>query len=135
MAEREEIDKKLDELQDKLAEDEVDCDTERSTVEREMREAQESRAAMFERRAALVPKVPASLLKKYDAIRAKRHGIGLVLVEDGCCQGCNMRLPPQLYNILQRGDSIEQCPACQRIVLWEHFLEPPASEQTVGATP
>ena len=34
-----------------------------------------------------------------------------------------MRLPPQLYNILQVGDRIEQCPSCQRIILWEKFLE------------
>jgi hypothetical protein len=136
MTQREEIDRQLDALQDKLAEDEVDCDTERGTVEREMKEAQDARNAIIERREVLVPKVPASLLKKYDAIRAKRHGIGLVLVEDGCCQGCNMRLPPQLYNILQRGDTIEQCPACQRIVLWEHFLEPPANEEkAVEANP
>jgi predicted nucleic acid-binding Zn-ribbon protein len=136
MAQRDDIDKRLDELQDRLAEDEVDCDAERANVQREVREAQEARDAIKERRAALVPNVPASLLKKYDAIRAKRHGIGLVLVEDGCCQGCNMRLPPQLYNILQRGDSVEQCPTCQRIILWDRFLIVlAADEQAVEASP
>jgi predicted nucleic acid-binding Zn-ribbon protein len=136
MAQREQTEKRLDELQDKLAEDEVDCDAERAHVDRQMREAQEARDAIAERRAALVPKVSAGLLKKYDAIRAKRHGIGLVLVEDGCCQGCNMRLPPQLYNILQRGDSIEQCPTCQRIILWDRFLETLAAEEkAVEANP
>jgi predicted nucleic acid-binding Zn-ribbon protein len=80
MTQREEIDKQLDELQDRLAEDEVDCDTERTTVEREMKEAQDNRDAIIKRREVLVPNVPASLLKKYDAIRVKRHGLGLVLV-------------------------------------------------------
>jgi predicted nucleic acid-binding Zn-ribbon protein len=136
MTQREEVDRQLDGLQDKLAEDEVDCDTERAIVEREMKEAQDARDAIITRREVLVPNVPASLLKKYDAIRVKRHGVGLVLVIDGCCQGCNIRLPPQLYNILQRGDSVEQCPACLRVILWEHFLEPPpAEEKTVEANP
>jgi predicted nucleic acid-binding Zn-ribbon protein len=30
-----------------------------------------------------------------------------------------MQLPPQLFNILQRGSTIEHCPSCQRIVYFE----------------
>ncbi len=122
MAQRDQIDKKLDELQDKLAEEEVDCATERATVERVTNETNERVAGMKKRRDALAPKIPRPLMKKYEAIRQKRLGLGLVTVVDGCCQGCNMKLPPQLYNILQRGDSIEQCPSCQRIIFWDHFL-------------
>ena len=66
-------------------------------------------------------------------------GIGLVSVIEGNCQGCNMKLPPQLYNVLQRGNSIEQCPSCLRIIFWDHLLgeqEPAAPDQKgVEATP
>jgi predicted nucleic acid-binding Zn-ribbon protein len=135
MAQREAIDKQLDSLQDRLAEEEVDCATERASVERELKEAEEHRTSSLRRREALLPNIPKQLLKKYDFVREKRHGLGLVTVVDGCCQGCNMRLPPQLYNILQRGDSIEQCPTCQRIILWEHFLVGDSPPDGVEATP
>jgi uncharacterized protein len=122
MAQRDMLERKLDELQDKLAEEEVDCSTERAAVERVTQENGGRVESMRKRRDVLLPRIPRALLKKYDAIRGKRLGVGLVAVVDGCCQGCNMRLPPQLYNILQRGDSIEQCPSCQRIIFWDHFL-------------
>lgn len=122
MALRDQIDKKLDGLQDQLAEMEVDCAAERATVDR-ITGANSGRInGLKSRRDVLAPKVPRPLLKKYDQIRDKRMGVGLVTVVDGQCKGCNMRLPPQLYNVLQRGNTIEQCPSCQRIIFWDHFL-------------
>ena len=29
---------------------------------------------------------------------------------------CNIGLPPQLYNIIIRGETIESCPSCQRLI-------------------
>ena len=58
------------------------------------------------------------VLAKYDAIR-KRKGLAVVPAHRGVCTGCNMALPPQLFNILQRGETIEYCPSCQRIVYYE----------------
>ncbi len=138
MGQRDAIDKQLDTLQDRLAEEEVDYEGEKATVEREMGSAQARIVALTERRNVLVPKIPKPLLAKYEAVRAKRLGLGLVPVVGGACHGCNMRLPPQLYNILQRGDTIEQCPSCQRIIVWDHFLleeAPAASEKSAGAAP
>jgi len=81
------------------------------------------------RRGQLVGKVPAGLLRRYDSIREKRLGVGLVPAAEGGCSGCNMKLPPQLYNILQRADTIEQCPSCQRIVFWEGIVAPGESQK------
>lgn len=122
MAQRDLIDKQLDGLQDRLAEEEVDLGSERATLEGEMHAADTRVKDITERRQALLPKIPKPLLAKYEAVRQKRMGVGLVAVVGGSCQGCNMRLPPQLYNILQRGDTLEQCPSCQRIIVWDHFL-------------
>lgn len=128
MTAREAVEKELDELQDRLAEEEVDYASEKAEIERSMQEAEEHLVAETKRRDALLDRVPKSLLRKYDRIRKARLGIGLVPVVDGFCKGCNMRLPPQLYNILQRGDSIEQCPSCHRIVFWQEFLSDENSE-------
>jgi predicted nucleic acid-binding Zn-ribbon protein len=69
-------------------------------------------------------RVRADVLKKYSAIRMRR-GLALVPVKNGTCQGCNMNIPPQLYNTLQRGNSIELCGNCNRIIYWDKLLEDP----------
>lgn len=66
-------------------------------------------------RDALATTVRKDVLAKYEAIR-RRRGLAVVPAKNGVCTGCNMHLPPQLYNILHGANSIEHCPSCQRIV-------------------
>jgi len=75
--------------------------------------------------------VRADVLKRYSAIRMRR-GLAVVTVRSGTCQGCNMNIPPQLYNTLQRGTSLETCPSCHRIIYWDEIMKGPAAE---GAAP
>ena len=61
------------------------------------------------------------VLYKYDFIRSRRPGLAIVSARDGHCEGCFMALPPQLFIQVQRGDTLETCPSCQRIMyFWEH---------------
>ncbi len=133
---RSELDKQIDALHDKVAETEVDTDAERHKVQQESGEVSAAIAKEKARRDALLSRVPTALLRKYENIRAKRLGVGLVPVHDGRCSGCNMKLPPQLYNILQRVESVEQCPSCQRLVFWGRILEEAGpAKDGVGANP
>ncbi len=60
------------------------------------------------------------VLHKYDFIRSRRAGVALVAARGGHCEGCYMSLPPQLFIQIQRGESLEICPSCQRILFyWE----------------
>jgi uncharacterized protein len=59
------------------------------------------------------------LLQRYDMIFSRRNGLAVAEARGGTCQGCRMRLPPQLYNQIQRHDSIHFCPNCQRILYHE----------------
>jgi predicted nucleic acid-binding Zn-ribbon protein len=70
-------------------------------------------------------------LKRYGAIRMRR-GMAVATVRNGTCLGCNMNVPPQLYNTLQRGNTLETCPYCHRIVYWDELMKdkdeaPPAA--------
>jgi predicted nucleic acid-binding Zn-ribbon protein len=76
--------------------------------------------------------VKPDVLKRYSTIRMRR-GLAVVSVKDGTCQGCNMNIPPQLYNVLQRGISIEICPSCSRIIYWEEIMKD--APQAAGAGP
>ena len=79
-----------------------------------------------------------SLLKRYDQVRQKRRGQGLAVVSGGTCQACHMMLPPQLYNTILRGESIETCPSCLRFLISENHIpqEIPAetNEESLEAT-
>jgi len=66
---------------------------------------------------ATVKAIPPSLVKRYQALRERRQGIAVVEARGGSCSGCNMNLPPQLYNSLFRGDDLVLCPHCQRMLL------------------
>jgi predicted nucleic acid-binding Zn-ribbon protein len=84
----------------------------------------------------LATAVKPDVLKRYGAIRMRR-GLAVVSVRNGTCQGCNMNIPPQLYNVLQRGVSIETCPSCSRIIYWEDIMKDadPAAGGGAGAPP
>jgi len=71
--------------------------------------------------------VKPDVLKRYGSIRMRR-GLAVVSVRNGTCQGCNMNIPPQLYNVLQRGQTIETCPSCHRIIYWEELMKDPAPD-------
>ena len=67
-------------------------------------------------RQSTVKSLPASVLKRYEMLREKRQGIAVVEASNGSCLGCNMNLPPQVYNNLFTGDSLIVCPHCQRLL-------------------
>lgn len=56
------------------------------------------------------------VLKRYETVKAKRGGVGLVAVRNETCQGCFIHIPPQVYIQLKRGsEELISCPHCHRI--------------------
>ncbi len=68
---------------------------------------------------ALIGNLEPELRRRYEMIKVRRNGIAIVAVRKGICSGCNMNIPPQLYNELQRYDQIHCCPNCNRILYWD----------------
>lgn len=73
-------------------------------------------------RAEAAAAVQPDVLKRYGSIRIRR-GFALVPVKNGTCTGCNMNVPPQLFNQLQRSDSVQLCGNCNRMIYWDKLLE------------
>ena len=69
------------------------------------------------RRESAIKGIPASLVKKFTILREQRRGRALAFATDGYCLGCNMHLPPQLYNNLYKYEELLACPHCQRILI------------------
>lgn len=69
------------------------------------------------RRENVAKGLPAGLVKKFTILREQRRGHALAFARDGYCMGCNMHLPPQLYNNLYKHEELLSCPHCQRILI------------------
>jgi predicted nucleic acid-binding Zn-ribbon protein len=69
-------------------------------------------------RTEIVQTVDGELRRKYEMIFSRRGGVAVVEVREGTCQGCRMRVPPQLFNEIQRSQQVILCPSCQRILYW-----------------
>jgi len=62
----------------------------------------------------------AGLLDIFNRQRMKQiDDVAIVEVKDAVCQGCNINIPPQMYNELQRNNSLKNCPSCERLIYWE----------------
>jgi predicted nucleic acid-binding Zn-ribbon protein len=70
------------------------------------------------RRQQIIGTVDEALRSRYEMILSRRGGLAVVAVRDGTCQGCRMRVPPQLYNQIQRNEQVFLCPSCQRMLHW-----------------
>ena len=79
------------------------------------------------KRSSVAAGVDATLLRRYETIRKKKLP-AMVGVVAGTCQGCNMNLPPQLYNQLRTSLGTDVCPSCNRIIYAVEALETPAAK-------
>jgi predicted nucleic acid-binding Zn-ribbon protein len=88
-------------------------------VEEDIRKAKEQIDDIERRREETVRFLDRTLLSRYERIKAKSGETAVVWVENATCSGCHMNIPPQMYNELHKGDSLEFCPHCQRIIYWK----------------
>ena len=78
----------------------------------------------------LVGKVSRVVMRRYELIR-ERRGVAVSMIKAGSCVGCNVALAPQLVIKVQRGESLEHCPQCQRFLYSAANL---ANEADVAST-
>jgi hypothetical protein len=80
-----------------------------------------------EKRSKAAGRVDSTLLRRYETIRKKKLP-AMAPVIAGACQGCNMSLPPQMYNSLRVSLGTDLCPSCHRIIYAAEALEDPAEK-------
>ena len=111
----------------------IDKDSEAARAR--MAEIEAKIAELRAERQKVAAQVKPEVLKRYSSIRMRR-GLAVVSVRNGTCQGCNMNIPPQLYNVIQRGQTIETCPSCHRIIYWEDLMkDDKKDEQSSSSAP
>ena len=120
----------IEDLKTSISQKEEDLAEESKTLlveHAELKEKLESINARLEEEQSVRAKAQVSVSgrwsRQYDTIRKRRDGVAVVAVLDEHCQGCHMGIPPQLYNIVLRGQQIEICPFCHRILYYKQALD------------
>ncbi|XXF76582.1 C4-type zinc ribbon domain-containing protein [Myxococcaceae bacterium GXIMD 01537] len=99
-----------------------------STLRAKLTEAEGQVKQLEAQRQSSAATVDANLLRRYETVRKKKLP-AMVGVTNGTCQGCNMNVPPQLYNQLRTTLGTDICPSCNRIIYAiEALQETPASK-------
>jgi predicted nucleic acid-binding Zn-ribbon protein len=104
-------------LAESLSSLEQNVEAQKAEVQTKISSLDEEILGVTRAREEIVKELPASMTKRYSMLREQRRGIAVVEAKDGSCFGCNMQLPPQLYNTLFRLDDMVTCPHCQRILV------------------
>jgi predicted nucleic acid-binding Zn-ribbon protein len=73
------------------------------------------------RREVLAAELEAPLRRQYETILSRKKGQAVVEIRGGTCEGCHMRVAPQLANEIHRNTRVIQCPSCHRIL----YVRPP----------
>ncbi len=70
----------------------------------------------------MVSLINPEILTLYERIR-RRNGVVIVQARNELCTGCNMNIPPQLFNEVLTSKRMIQCPNCHRILYCEETTE------------
>jgi len=118
------------ELEEKIKTESIALETqlrqEKNAVEAEKKSAREEvekdkglLQELTDERQKLNETIPAELLTQYNRIASYRKGVALARVIQETCQGCNVRVRPQIFSELLRGDIIHTCDNCSRILYYQ----------------
>ena len=120
----ESAEKHLNEQQQNYSEIVDETNREKETISRDAGQNEKRLLELEADRIAVAAELEAGLLKIFNNQKLKQaDGVAIVEAKDGVCQGCNMNIPPQMYNELQRCNSLKNCPSCERLLYWENQNE------------
>jgi len=111
--------KRVMEREKELDECRRDYEFKKKAIEGELTVMDADIAAYLGRQSVLRGQIDPGLLKKYETIKSRNHGLAVVVAWKEICTGCHMNIPPQLYIELQKDVDLEYCPHCNRIIYWE----------------
>jgi len=106
----------------------ADAAAEWAKVDGELKALQAESDGFASARKALLARLPASVTKRYETVAAKRGGVGVAIVDSrDICTACNRAVPPQLVIQVMKGQVVESCPACQRLIVHHTMTRAPDS--------
>lgn len=116
MEQSELIQNKIEELGKRCAEMESQLEEDAKRVAQESAKLEADKQKITKVREAQAKKVDVKYLNRYEMLRSKRNGLAVTGVTRGVCRGCNMNIPPQMFNQLLKEQELLTCPTCNRMM-------------------
>jgi uncharacterized protein len=116
-----EIDGEIKAAEKALAEEKVKINEERTARQKQAATMDAEIAELTEARAKVVAEMSREAVALFDFVSRARKGHAVAEARDGHCTACHVRLRPQVFNEVRRGDKLMQCESCSRIL----YIAPP----------
>lgn len=117
--------------EEKLRDLQEEVDREEAASAERLRELDSQIDGIAARKADIEKNLEGRLVRRYKRVLKGRDGRAVVPAVGGKCTGCQMSLPPQLFIEIQRGETLEACPNCQRFL---YFTDAADEEQDETAS-
>jgi uncharacterized protein len=99
---------------------------ERAALDEEARTLQRRIDEATGARAGVAGQLQPETLRLFEHVARQRKGQAVAEARDGTCSVCHVRMRPQIYNEVRRGEALIQCESCQRIL----YFVPATATQT-----
>lgn len=120
MTEIEGLEKKISQLEEEQHQLDTQITEDKQAVTLEASESETRFADLAREVAAVEAEIQPEVLKTFAKIKKMApDGKAMAPARDSVCMGCHMNIPPQMFNELQRFDSLKLCPFCNRILYWD----------------
>lgn len=90
----------------------------RAELETFARESEARLQQIRSEREEVKARIPSELADLYLRIASARNGLAIVGVKDASCEGCHVRLRPQLYAEVRTNQRIITCENCNRVLYY-----------------
>lgn len=104
-----------------LAQTRTKAEAERKQLRAEHDKVEAELSARVAERETAAAKVTKHSLAMFESVRRSR-GVAVTEMRDGRCSICQVRLRPQVAQIVRRNDAVTQCDSCGRIL---YYIPPP----------
>jgi uncharacterized protein len=116
-----EIDGEIKTAEKALAEEKVKINEERTARQKQAATMDAEIAELTGARAKVVAEMSREAVAMFDFVSRKHKGHAVAEARDGHCTACHVRMRPQVFNEVRRGDKLMQCESCSRIL----YVVPP----------
>ena len=100
---------------------------ERAALDAEAATLQRTAGDTSAQRADVARQLSPEALRLFEHVSKQRRGLAVAEARDGSCSVCHVRMRPQMYNEVRRGENLIQCESCLRILYAPPAATPQAS--------
>lgn len=117
MESQDEIKSRDEGLQAEIERLQVEIDEKQRMIDAELAEIRSELSDLEGKRSALRADIDEEILELYDGLLESRHGLAVVKVSDGVCQGCRVELPGIEFDRFLKSETVFTCTNCGRILV------------------